>query len=146
MCTILESLAQLYLPGGQVGSETWLPRTRTHLPRASGQELCRAPSHSVANMFPWEGWWLQTWKSSGLLCAKFCSSCGRRSGLPCTIRRRLVNWGCPRRNSRLPETQKTHRWYWPFRELDLLWLPDKNACTKVLRYFLNGQRQWKDIF
>ena len=42
MCTYLESRVQRYLPGGQVVRETCLPRTRTHLPRASGQGFCRA--------------------------------------------------------------------------------------------------------
>ena len=42
MCTFLESSAQVYLPTRQVARETCLPRTRTHLPQASGQGLCHA--------------------------------------------------------------------------------------------------------
>ena len=44
-----ESRAQLYLPGGQVARETCLPRTRTHLPRASGQGFCRALLTNITN-------------------------------------------------------------------------------------------------
>ena len=56
-CIFLKSRAHLYLPGGQVARKTCLPRTRTHLPWASGQGFCRALPGSHQCDLKFRLWW-----------------------------------------------------------------------------------------